>query len=236
MPSRYYRRLFAKGYFYHVYNRGANKQKVFFDGSDYKTFIDILGYYLLFPSGKPLSILPRLKQKDTQNIKVRNLDIKQERSSVCLVAFCLMPNHFHLLIKQVDVPTKTNNISNLMRRLIITYAMYAKKKHERSGVLFEGKFKNVTVLSDKQLLQLSKYIHRNPLETQGSEPLKTYPYSSYRHFLKLESPPVWLKSEEILSFFSKANKNLSYQKFVEGSPPDIENIKAVAIDTQGSEP
>lgn len=235
MPSRYYQRLFAKGHFYHIYNRGANKQNVFFDQADYKTFIDILGYYLTFPHGKPLSILPRLKEKDS-NIKVRNLDIKQERSSISLAAFCLMPNHFHLLIKQTDTPTETNNISNLMRRLIITYAMYTKKKYERSGVLFEGKFKNVVVLSDKQLLQLSKYIHRNPLSTQGSEPLENYPYSSYCHFSQPTKVPAWLKPGEIMSFFSKANKNQDYKKFVEDSPSGIESISDLAIDTQGSEP
>jgi len=108
---------------------------------------------------------------------------------------------------------------------MITYSMYAKQKYDRSGTLFEGKYKNILVDSDEQLLQLSKYIHRNPLELLGSKPLSEYLYSSYPYFVHPNYGAHWLDTSEIISYFSKKNKSISYQKFVEEIPLDIERIK-----------
>lgn len=232
MPSRYYRRNFIKGYFYHIYNRGANKKKVFRDTEDCQKFTDILAYYLTFPKGKPLSILNLKSENKVPNLKTIMSLISKENleSSAILVSFCLMPNHFHLLLKQKHPPTNDNSITNLMRRVIITYAMYTKQKYDRSGTLFEGKFKNVFVNSDSQLLQLSKYIHRNPSETKGSEPLSRYRFSSYPYFIGIKDSPKWLHPEEILAFFSQSNINSSYQKFVEGTPVDTDIIQKIILE------
>jgi len=231
MPSRYYRRNFVKDYFYHVYNRGANKEKVFWNKEDYRTFTDILAYYLTFPIGKPLSVLNRIEKKFSAENKVPNLaDIPNSVSAVKLCAYCLMPNHFHLILKQVAESSEQNSVSNLMRRTIITYAMYIKRKYDHSGTLFQGKFKNVFVNSDSQLQELSKYIHRNPLEKQGSEPLQKYLYSSYRYYIGEELPPEWLDIREILGFFSKADTYQSYKKFVEKVPSETEQIKSIILE------
>lgn len=224
MPSRYYRRIFIKGYYYHIYNRGANKKVVFRDAQDYQVFTDILAYYLGFPAGKPLSVLNRLEEgevpKDLKN-KVPNLD-KTTKASVELCAYCLMPNHFHLLLSQKQEPISENSVSNLMRRLSITFAMYSRKKYDRSGTLFEGKFKNVFVGSDSQFLQLSRYIHRNPLEIQGSEPLQNYDYSSYKFYIGREEVPDWLNTKPIQAFFPKLGTKTDYQKFVQQEPKPVE--------------
>ena len=231
MPSRYYKRNFIKGYFYHIYNRGANKANIFLDDEDYQTFTDILAYYLIFPLGKPLSIIRGIENRIAKNNKVRNL-IEQPSmiSTAKLCAYCLIPNHFHLILKQDSDPTKENCISNLMRRVTITYAMYTKEKYDRSGTLFQGKFKNVLVNSDSQLQQLSKYIHRNPLEILGSEPLQNYRYSSYRYFIGIEPPPDWININAILAFFPKTNTYLAYKKFVEEKSNQIENIKNIILE------
>ncbi len=226
MPSKYYRRLFVKGYYYHIYNRGANKAVVFLDDEDYLVFTDILGYYLTYPLGKPLSILHRIENKVLNPAKISQWILL----TVKLCAYCLMPNHFHLILKQESDPTKENCISNLMRRVTITYAMYTKKKYDRSGTLFQGKFKNVLVSSDSQLQQLSKYIHRNPLEIQGSEPLQNYKYSSYRCFVGEELSPNWLDIKEILTFFPKSNIYSAYKKFVEESQVRTENLKGITLE------
>jgi len=209
MPSRYYQRNFQKGYFYHIYNRGANKNTIFTDNKDYETFIQILAYYLTFPTGRPFSMFDHLET--TAKIKVRNLD----SNNIALCAFCLMPNHFHLLIKQVFDDKEINSISNLMRRLTITYAMYFTNKYKHSGVIFQGKFKNILVDSDTQLLYLSKYIHRNSFENQGSEPIAKYKYSSYPIYLDPTKAPEWLNVKEILSLFSRNLQNNDYKKFTE---------------------
>ncbi len=228
MPSRYYRRNFIKGYFYHIYNRGANKGKVFWDIDDYRTFIDILAYYLVFPLGKPMSILNRIENKVSAiKNKVPNL---VEDISIKLCAYCLMPNHFHLILKQHGDPSDKSGVTNLMRRMTITYSMYIKKKYDRSGTLFQGKFKNVFVETDGQLQQLSKYIHKNPTEIQGSEPLNRYRYSSYRCFIGEEECQEWLSMNEILSFFPKKNRQLEYKKFVMQEEDQSEKIKSIILE------
>jgi REP element-mobilizing transposase RayT len=232
MPSKYYRRNFLKGYFYHIYNRGANKKRVFRDTEDYQKFTEILACYLTYPQGKPLSILNLTKSEDKIS-KVPNLKSEHlPKSSAILVSYCLMPNHFHLLLKQKDMPTTENSITNLMRRLIITYAMYTKQKYDRSGALFEGKFKNVFVKTDSQLLQLSKYIHLNPMKIKGSEPLTEYRFSSYSYFIGIGivDCPRWLFPDEILAFFSRPNVSTSYQKFVEETPVDLGSIQKIILE------
>jgi putative transposase len=225
MPSRYYHRNFVKGYFYHIYNRGANKEKVFWDANDYQTFIDILAYYLIFPAGKPLSILNR-----TEN-KVPNLaENNTQSSSIILCEYCLMPNHFHLILKQNGEPSKEMGITNLMRRTTITYAMYIKEKYGHSGTLFQGKFKNVLVEKDSQLQELSKYVHRNPIKKQGSEPLQKYKYSSYKYFIGEELPPKWLDISPVLGQFSQKNSYLVYKKFVEETPEQFDKIKNIILE------
>lgn len=219
MPSRFYQRIFIKGYYYHIYNRGANKEIIFKDDEDYLVFTDILAYYLIFPKGKPLSIIKDIHVKELS--KVPNL--REVISTVKLCVYCLMPNHFHLILKQQNDPTEESSITNLMRRVIITYSMYFQKKYQHSGTLFQGKFKNVLVSSDSQLLQLSKYIHRNPVEIVGSEPLINYQHSSYQYFLEIEKCPDWLYTNEILSLFSKTGSKPSYNKFVEEESTFVEN-------------
>lgn len=231
MPSIYYKRIFIPGYFYHIYNRGANKKRVFKDAQDHKVFVDILKYYLEFPQGKPLSILQTSGQINMPKTPA------EQKSSVILIAYCLMPNHYHLLLKQARSPSPENNITNLLRRVTITYAMYAKNKYNRSGTLFEGKFKNILVDHDSQLLQLTKYIHRNPIEIIGSEPLESYPYSSYPSYLKTVDSPKWLEKTQILSHFPEANLALFYKNFVEESPANSGILKKVVLETiKGSEP
>ena len=230
MPSRYYRRNFINGYFYHIYNRGANKEKVFWDTQDYETFTAILAYYLNNPLGKPLSILKRIENKINPN-KVPNLaEIANSTPTIKLCAYCLMPNHFHLLIKQSADINKVNGITNLMRRTTITYAMYVKKKYDHSGTLFQGKFKNVLIQTDSQLQHLSKYIHLNPVELQGSEPVESYEYSSYRCYKGLDIQPEWLFPNEILSFFPKKNTYLAYKAFVNEKSLSTESLQGITID------
>src|SRR3989344_5285923 len=140
MPSQYTQRHFEKNGYYHVYNRGAHKREIFFGRNDYQTFIDILSYYLTYPDGKPYSEFNNNQEKISL--------ILAEPSRKHLIAYCLMPNHYHLLFRQVYHPSKQTGISNLMQRLSVAYVMYFNKKYNHSGGLFQGKFKNVAVKSD----------------------------------------------------------------------------------------
>ncbi|MBU1085605.1 transposase [Patescibacteria group bacterium] len=200
MPSEYYNRNFRPQYFYHIFNRGAYKHEIFHDKEDYETFIEILTYYLKFPTAKYFSYKDTVKQPYS---KVRNLHV----DSVRLVTYCLMPNHFHFVLKQMPSADKKTNISNLMRRLMITYAMYFQHKHKHNGAIFQGRYKNVIVDSNEQLLHLSKYIHQHQT-----------PYSSLPIYLKQAEPTDWLYPEYTL----KLTKN--YSKFLT-SPTKEQAVK-----------
>ena len=206
MPSKYYNRNFRPQHFYHVFNRGAYKNKVFLEKEDYEMFTSILSYYLKYPRTKNFAY-----QKKVNEFQVRNLE---DEPTIHLVAYCLMPNHFHLLLKQLPKAINKTNISNLMKRLSITYAMYFQNKYKHVGTLFQGKFKNTTVETDEQLVYLSKYIHLNP---QGIvQSLDNYPYSSYQAYINKIKLPKWLHPEYVL----KLQKD--YKKFVEAPIKDRE--------------
>lgn len=210
MPAKNIVKQYLENSFYHIYNRGVEKRNIFLDQQDYQIFIKYLRQYL-DPS---LGSDPKIKSKSLAD-------------DIHLVSYCLMPNHFHLLIRQ----TSKLAITKLMRSVCTKYVMYFNAKYERVGGLFQGKYKAILVDQDVYLLHLSKYIHLNP---QGSDPKKTiqaardYPYSSYKDFLK-EHSNSWIHPEYILSFFqishqSKQNPYLSYENFTENLELDNKKI------------
>ena len=217
MPSKYYHRNFKPQYFYHIFNRGAYKNKIFLNKEDYQAFTDILTYYINYPTAKFYSY-----KYLTPNpyIKVPNLYI----DSVRLVAYCLMPNHFHLLLKQTPKADQKTNITNLMRRLTITYAMYFQHKYQHDGSLFQGKYKSVTVDSNQQLLYLSKYIHLNPIKLVKK--LENYHYSSLPYYLKQTEPVNWLYPEYVLKLTD------NYYRFFKSpiKEAEAEKIESLIID------
>lgn len=221
MPSIYYLRQFYPGNYYHIYNRGANKTDIFHDQDDYEIFTQILSYYLLHPNGTPQSILSRVADS-----KVPYLANSTDDLPYTLMAYCLMPNHFHLMLRQ---DSSTTTISNLMKRLSITYSMYYNKRHHHSGAVCQGKYKNIILENEYQWLYLSKYIHRNPAHLQGSVPcnLSEYPYSSYRNYLGLRTDR-WLNTVQILGTNERDSVG-QYQKFVEDGS-DVGNIEKCTLD------
>lgn len=135
---------------YHIYNRGNSKQKIFLDREDYLRLVGLL--YACNQKG---------------DLKVNNLnkgqtlfDIEREEPLVNIGAYCLMPNHFHLLITQ----SEDSNISSFMQKLSTSYSMYFNKKYERTGSLFEGKFKAQHINKDRYLKYMFSYIHLNPIK------------------------------------------------------------------------
>ena len=210
MPSKYYNRNFRPQHFYHIFNRGAYKNNIFRDQEDYETFTRILTYYLKYPTAKRFSYPKYVKRP---YLRVRNSHV----DTVRLVAYCLMPNHFHFILKQTPSADKKTNISNLMRRVMITYSFHFQYKHKHSGALFGSRYKNVVVETDEQLLYLSKYIHLNP--SKLTKNLNGYPYSSLPYYLKQTEPVSWLYPEYALKltrnyyqFFKSPTKETDTKK------------------------
>ena len=199
MPSKNIVKEFVPEAYYHIYNRGVAKQKIFLDDQDYKSFLSYLKLYLTLSSlqGPTLKVAP-------------SRILKNYFDQIKLLAYCLMPNHFHLFVWQKDA----NEITNFMRSLITKYAIYFNKKYKRVGPVFQGNYKAVMVKTENQFIYLSKYIHRNPLPLPTRLDLVGYKYSSYGNYLGKFSQ-AWVDKSEILSYFSKLNPEESYQKFVE---------------------
>jgi len=220
VPAKNSVKLYIENGYYHIYNRGVEKRDIFLDENDYRNFLYQLKYYLGIP------------KEDDISRKKRSL-----RSEVVLLGYCLMPNHFHLYIKQL---TKTG-MTKLLRAICTNYACYFNKRNERVGSLFQGKYKAALIENEPNLLHLSRYIHLNPLELdrvgpwRGSDPLWEYPYSSYSFYLGLKSAD-WLNTNEILEYFRTAQKIhlrdiLSYESFVENYPVDSKGyIKNLALE------
>lgn len=196
MPSRYIIREFAENQYYHVFNRGLEKRSIFVDIGDYKIFKYYIFIYLATPD-VILNAYPQLP------IKLQNKNLHQELE---LITYCLMPNHFHFLLKQ----TSPNAISKFMKQLINAYTRYFNNKYQRSGNLFQGRFKAIRISTDELLLHISRYIHLNPLVANIVKNLKEYPWSSYTSFIETNKDDI-CKKEVILSHFSKSN---TYENFV----------------------
>lgn len=198
MPAKHSIKEYDPDGYYHIYNRGVEKRTIFEDDQDYDVFLSNLRFYL-----SP----PPLKGETPKSIPYPSQQLKNHSNKVRLHAFCLMPNHFHLLLQQHDLDA----MNFFMRSLSTKYSMYFNKKYDRVGSLFQGVYKAVRVATQEQFLYLTKYIHLNPLKIVRK--ITEYPYSSLDNYLHHKSPH-WLDPEPALSYFSSSNPKLSYHSFV----------------------
>lgn len=227
MPSRNAIKEYEAGGYYHVYNRGVAKQIIFETDKDYKTFLSYLQLYLSPP---PNIALRGQSSKDLFIHKPPSKQLKNYADEITLLAYCLMPNHFHLLLKQHS----DHGMDHFMRSLITKYVRYFNSHYSRVGHLFQDRYKAVRVVSEEQFTYVSKYIHRNPLDLPPCEDcprrLSEYKYSSYGNYLNYFQQ-AWVSTSDILSYFSVTNPRSSYEKFVEeSSPEDVVFVADFALD------
>lgn len=214
MPAKNEVKLYVEEGIYHLYNRGVEKRLIFLDKQDYAVFLSYLKAYLLPKDEKQLRVQfssANISSEEKEKISTL-LRLKNFYQEIILLAYNLMPNHFHFLLKQKSARA----IVSFMTSLLTRYTMYFNKKYKRVGPLYQGSYKGVLVETDAQLLELSRYIHRNSFMEFKGLPLRDYSYSSYPNYLGVRHSR-WLNTQEILSFFSQAHPNLSYEVFVEES-------------------
>lgn len=204
MPTKNTVKIYLKNSYYHIYNRGVDKRKIFLDEEDCVMLLHLLRLYL-----SPPEILLEAKEIPSKRLhKILNLNISNE---VILQSFSIMPNHFHMQVKQLTV----EGITKLTRRVLTSYSQYFNKKYKRKGPLFESAYKAVMLDTTEQFLYLSSYIHRNPMKLKNPK-FDFVNFSSYPYYLG-EKSAAWLHPDEILEHFDKFNNNkyFSYKSFVE---------------------
>lgn len=202
MPSKNSLKIYLEGGFYHIYNRGVEKRDIFLEEIDYRVFLKYLKYYLL-PKDEVL------KEINNNKEKIDFLYLNNFFGKIELLAFCLISNHFHLLIKQNEKLA----IEFFMRSLASKYVKYFNKKYQRIGPLFQGVYKAVVIETEEQLCHVSRYIHLNPKDQfKDIRLIKNYQWSSYPAYINNWSVK-WLIKDYILNHF-RNNLN-SYREFVE---------------------
>ncbi|MCJ7828013.1 transposase [Patescibacteria group bacterium] len=187
----------AVGEYYHIFSRGVDRRIIFDTTEDYLRFEQTLCYYLFDDQRGRFSLRGEINPLGKRDLTAVEF--------VTLVGYCLMPNHFHLLLKQ----EVAQGISTYLHRLLNSYTHYFNLKNQRQGSLFEGRFKSVHVRSNEQLLHLSRYLHLNPCLAGMVQDVEEYPYSSYRHYQSQDNE--FVKSAIVTKQFSGPNE---YEKFV----------------------
>ncbi|OHA89903.1 MAG: hypothetical protein A2832_02080 [Candidatus Zambryskibacteria bacterium RIFCSPHIGHO2_01_FULL_44_22b] len=190
--------LFALGEYYHLYNRGNSKQKIFHNRGDYERFVTLL-YTCNSENNFKMFVIENGIEKDPYLWD-------RGETLVSIGAYCLMPNHFHLLIKE----NKEGGISKFMQKLSTAYVMYYNQKYERTGSLFEGKFKSEHLNTDQYLKYIFSYIHLNPIKlfqkdwremgirnkAEAIKYLNRYVYSSYLDYIGIKRKQNSILSRE----------------------------------------
>jgi len=171
MPARNTIRQFAAGNYYHVYNRGVDKKVIFKDDQDYAYFLSLLKKYLT----------PKQSRRGDHRLYPSYAD------EVELVAFCLMPNHFHLFLYQ----SSDRGVERLLKSVSVSYSMYFNKRHSRMGTLFQQRYRAAHISSIEHFLYLSYYIHLNPAD------YRRWNWSSLAYYIG-DKQAEWVKPHHVL--------------------------------------
>ena len=151
---------------------------------------------------------------------------------VRLHAYCLMTNHYHLILE-----TSEANLSRAIQWLNVSYAVYYNQRHEYAGHVFQGRFKAILVEADSYLEPLSRYIHLNPVRVELVKQPWKYAWSSCRYFVTTETPPDWLDAQRVLMGFGRYGKTQRkrYRAYLLNSDPENPSLNAVGGLLLGSE-
>lgn len=198
--------VFADDEIYHVFNRGIERRPTFTTKTEFNRAMLALDLYRFSDLPIRLSKILTLPLDEREQV-IRNIR-KESGKVVEIICFCLMPNHFHFLLRQkleTGISTFAANFTN-------SYTKYFNAKHERVGPLFQGLFKAVHIQSDEQLVHVSRYIHLNPVSSYliEADELESYKWSSYPEYIGKASTNIADK-EIVLNMFDSKEK---YKEFV----------------------
>jgi len=190
---------FAEGEYYHIFNRGVDKREIFSDQLDVQRFFQSMNEF------NTLDPIGSIYENFFRDRKEKN---KSKKKLVGFVCFCLNPNHYHFILKQ----TAERGIEKFMQRLGVGYTKYFNKRHERTGVLFQGAFKSIHIKSNSYLFHLSAYVNlNNRVHALGNSVSKSM--SSWREYTDKFSEETFCSEKRvILGDFKNGDE---YRKFAE---------------------
>ena len=208
MNNRDYKQ-FVAGDYYHIYNRGNGRMNIYKDSQDYSNFL------------KRLRLAMGLEDT-TQKTLLRIVPLPKD--SFTIICYCLMPNHFHFLIRQnKDIP-----ISMLINKVCSSYSKYFNKKYEHVGHLWQDQFKAVNIDNDEYLQWLSAYIHQNPKVAGLVDDLKDYKWSSYLEYID-KAERILCEGKIIVDKFKNSSDYTSFVGDSYGLIKDSKNIDKLNI-------
>ena len=209
MAPRNFRIPIEPGKFYHIWNRGNNRENLFYSSRNYEYFIRLYAEYL--------------------------------DAVVETYAFCLLPNHFHLLVQTRSVvvspeliavspagetakTNKSNPVSLAFQRFFTAYSQAINVQERRTGSLFQKPFKRLEITSTRQLANLTHYIHTNPQKHGIIDDFRQYPWSSYDRIMR--DKPSKLKKDEVLQWFRNKENYVNYH----ARTIDLDELKDIIIE------
>jgi putative transposase len=198
MPSRNVLKIDIPESYYHIYARGNSRRDIFLDESDYATFFNLIRRYLSVEESKTL----------TGELYSNYHDKFQ------LLCFCLMPNHFHLLVYQKEEGVMTA----FMRGVLTSYSRYFNKKYDMSGPLLESRYKASLISNNSYLEHISRYIYLNPKNWQS------YSYSSLPYYLG-KARADWVEPKKILDLFDSSQDYLTFVKDYDANKEMLQQLK-----------
>jgi putative transposase len=215
---------FINDNYYHIFNRGVEKRPIFTNKRDYDRFKLAMSYYRFAKPPIKLSLFLITSRADREKI-LNKMNNKPDKL-VTINAFALMPNHFHILLRQ----EKDGGIKQFLSNLNNSYSKYYNTKNNRVGPLMQGPFKAVLVENEEQLLHVSRYIHLNPVTSCiiDVKHLKTYPNTSLPMYVSQDKNLV--DSKIILDFFTNTEQYLKFIFDQIDYVNKLENIQHLAID------
>jgi len=211
---------------YHIFNRSIAEYKIFNDTKDYQRMFYLINFFQIKEPPCKFANFINLKQVQQMGfLNYLNSITKEDEKIVQLIAYCFMPTHIHLVIKQLSA----NGTSIFMSNILNSYSRYFNTKHKRKGPLWESKFQNVLVNKDGQLLHLTRYIHLNPVTTKLVNRPNDWEFSSYKEYIGDISD-----NEKICNYDDLLEtKPLEYKKFVKeriSYQRELAILKKISID------
>ncbi|MBP9751719.1 MAG: transposase [Candidatus Moranbacteria bacterium] len=201
--------VFANDEYYHIYNRGTDKRTIFSDDEDLNRFLQSM---VEFNATDPIgSLYQNSFRKKTQLSGLASKHEQEEKENlVAIVAYCLNPNHYHFILKQIS----ERGIERYMHRLGTGYTRYFNEKNERTGSLFQGTFKSIHIDSNEYLLHVSAYVNLNDRVHQLDKLSGLASKSSWEEYVENKRSGMLCEKDVILGQF---RNSLEYREFAKNS-------------------